>query len=103
MNTFALLKNYLRLSGVLRWSSSYYGHVIGATLKCVFFVNYLLHFLQTLWFLLFEAVTFSEFSESFYYLNGSVLMISWYAIYSFRKEDFVEIFDNLNKIIAKRE
>lgn len=103
MNSFVVLKKYLRLSGVLPWDSSRHGKCISTALKCVFFANYLTVLSQTVWFVLFEAVTFSEFSEGLYYLNGSLLMISWFTAYSFGRDKFVEIFEDLNKIIAKRE
>lgn len=103
MNSFVVLKKYLRLSGVLPWDSSHRGKFISAALKCVFFANYFMVLWQTLWFVLFEAVTFSEYSEGLYYLNGSLLMISWFTAYSFGRKKFVQIFEDLNKIIGKRK
>lgn len=103
MNLFATLNKYLRLSGILPWDSTFRGRIISLIINFAFFGNYFILFLSTLWFFLFEAVTFSEFSECFYFLNCSLLLISWYLIYLLKREEFVALFAKLTEIIEERK
>lgn len=103
MNSFVFLIKYLRICGIIPWNFTLLGRIITLIINFIFFGGFFMLFYSTLWFFLFEAVTFSEFSESFYYLNCSFLMTSWYTTYLFKREKFIGIFEKLNNIIEKRK
>lgn len=63
-----------------------------------FFINY---FVTSLWFFVFAAQTFTEYSESFYYTMSAVLALSWYSIFLHQRQNYAQVFADIDTMIEK--
>lgn len=55
--------------------------------------------LMTVWFFFFNADGFSDYSESFYFGFGLIMIISMYAAFHFQKERLLQIMNDLELLI----
>lgn len=101
METFAILREYMSLIGVL-WNCNRSRHFY-IILNCVFLALAIIFFLSTFWFFAFAAVTFDEYAASFYFISCSLLMLSWYSNYLWQRSKYVELFTELGIMIEKSE
>lgn len=101
MKSFILLKTFYQFGGVLKFESKHRARLIQTLINCFFYGLCSILFLSTLAFFSFGNRTFSEYSECLYFLMGSLLMTSWYSVYLWQSEKYVELFSTLDKIIEQ--
>lgn len=101
METFQLLKTYLRPLGALRSNKDSKSQVLGITINILIFAMLTEHAMTVIWFFSFDAQTFREYVESFFYICYALQVLSWYAMHFMNRSKYVEFFAELDGIIAK--
>lgn len=101
MKSFELLKKYLYFFGISRCDSN--DKTLQFILNCSHTVILIVYLLVNGVYFVFEAQTFAEYSESSFYLLCAILVLWWYIVYLLQRENYVQILDNLDGIIAKSE
>lgn len=103
METFELLRKYLRFFGIIRESSNIYEQFVNIALNCLILSVFLIYFLTTLCFFIFDAHTFQDYIDSSFYVLSSLLTMVWYVIYVWQRHKYGHLFDVLNTIIETSE
>lgn len=101
--TLDTLKNLFCWMGIIQFESHPNRVVFAAILQAICSGIFALYALTTFWFFAFDAVTFADYSRSFFFLVTAMLCASWYMTYLMYKDEFADIFDELNNIIEKSE
>lgn len=102
METFQLLKTYLRPLGALRSSiDGCKSQAFRITKNILIFAMLTEHAMAVIWFFSFDAQTFREYVESFFYICYALQVLSWYAMHFMNRSKYVEFFAELDGIIAK--
>lgn len=105
MQTFKLLKRILQHPLRIHcWlDSSDSAAFFNTILKCLVLSVFIQQILSTFCFFAFEAATFNEYVESFFYLLGGCLMSSWYLTFLRQRNKFIDLSNDLDEIIESRE
>lgn len=99
--TLDTLKNLFRWLGILQFESQPNRMLFAKILSCICCVLFALYVLTTFWFFTFDAVTFQDYSRSFFFFLTASLSTVWYVIYLMGKDEYVNLFDDLDDIIEK--
>lgn len=101
MEKFELLKKYLQIFGIARHRQNGWKYFADIALNCIFVALHFIYFLSVFWFCAFEAQTFNEISESFFYVLSSLLSTAWYVVYVWQSPKYTKLFADLDEIIEK--
>lgn len=101
MESFRLLKTNLQLWGVLRSNKDAKNQVMGIMMNIVFFTVIVQHALAVIWFFSFDAQTFREYVESFFYICYALQVFSWYTMHFMNRTKYGQFFAELDGIIAQ--
>lgn len=101
MSSFAALKYYIRLFGVLGTEPP---NISVTIFRRVFALTSLTSFMaSSIWFFLFEARTAEENSLSVLAVTGTSMCLLKYSIFLRNISKVVQIFDDIDEIIEKRK
>lgn len=101
--TLDTLKQYFQWLGILQFDLHPY-RVPFATISNCICVGILIFYAQsTSWFFIFDAVTFQDYSKSFFFFLSASLGLSWYATYCMGKDELAAIFDDFDGLIEKSQ
>lgn len=96
--TFETLKRYFRWIGILPFKSHpMFGHILSCICGGLLFI----YVLTTSWFFIFDAVTFEDYSKSFFYFLSASLGAGWYTMYLTRNTKLGNTFESVDEIIQK--
>lgn len=101
--TLDTLKRNFRWLGILQFDSQPNRMIIAAILNCICGGLFGFYVLSNLWFFIFDAVTYEDYSRSFFFCLSSSLGALWYATYLMGKNKYADIFDDLDDIVEKSE
>lgn len=101
MESFRLLKTNLQVWGVLRSGPDFKEQLLRITMNIVFFTVIIQHALAVIWFFLFDAQTFREYVESFFYICYALQVFSWYTMHFMNRTKYGQFFAELDAIIAQ--
>lgn len=99
--TLDTLKRYFRWLGILEYDSHPNRLQFAMILKCICGGLLSYYVLSVHWYFIFDAVTFEDYSRSFFFCLSSSLGASFYVTYLMRKKEYADIFDDLDVIIEK--
>lgn len=102
METFILLKKFLRFGGILQFDTNIRGHILRILINFIFYSICLLLFLSTFWYFSFKAKIFREYVECLYFLTSSLLMTSWYTVCLWQSDKYTLLFSALDEIVMDR-
>lgn len=94
--TFKSLKFYLSLMGL--WKRGEHYDLVLNLVFLGFFINFVV---SSLWFFLFTAQTIIEFSKCFYYMMSAFLVLAWYSIYLYQRNEYAQVFVDLDTMMEK--
>lgn len=101
LQAFTLLKRRLCLVGFIPYPNR--GKALTIIARCFYSVIYSFYIVSTIWFLLFDAESLIEYTDSFYFVSVAVSMTAWYSIYFFRINQYLDLMKQLDAIVAKSE
>lgn len=92
---FESLKYYQSVMGL--WKNGRYNLILN-----IIFIGFFINFVVTpMWFFLFTAQTIIEYSKCFYYMMSALLVLAWYSIFLHQRNDYAEVFADLERMIEK--
>lgn len=103
MKSLDLLQIQMQWLGILPRHANQSGKTIRLFLNFAIFGIFLEFFLTTLWYFAFTANTLIEHAESFYVVTFAAVLLTWYSIYLWHRDDFRALFLDLDKIILRSE
>lgn len=102
MKTLVVLRKYMYFYGILHREPPN-GKTIAIISNCAIFTVYSIYISLNSYFIMFVAHTFSEYSESLFYLLCSVLVTWWYNVYLWNRDKYVELLNDLDQMIEESE
>lgn len=100
MKTLITLKSQLIFIGTLQ-PSTQREFIRFSIINCVFFTFGTLHMITMLWFIVFDAETFDDYSKCSFYILTAALTIAWYIILVWNRKNYANFFRNLDGIIEE--
>lgn len=96
------LRKFLRYIGFLEFESRY-GRKISLILRIPGFSLLILAVITTVWFLIFEASTFAEQTQSIETCEAYSFVLTMYTIFILRRQDFFQMIKIIEKRIGERK
>lgn len=95
------LKEHFLWLGILQFDAQPHRMFIAKALNVICAAILAFYISMPFWFLIFDAVTFEDYSRSFFFFMCGSLCASWYTIYLVCHRKYAEIFDDLDDIVEK--
>lgn len=70
-------------------------------MNCTIYAIFIQHLAATIWFFAFNAQTFREYAESFFYICYAMQLSSWYTLNFLNRVKYEQFFKELDGIIAQ--
>lgn len=101
--TLDTLKYYFGWLGILSFDSQAKHKLLATILQWIYCGMFAIYVLTTSWFFAFEAVTFQDYSRSFFFVSIATLSTVWYATHVAYQDKYAQIFDDFDNIIERRK
>lgn len=101
MESFRRLKQYFRFLGLVRLSQNRNEHIFDITMNCLMFSIFIQQSLATTYFFAFDAQTFRDYVESFFYVCYALQSFAWYTMNFFNRFKYAQFSSELDGIIAQ--
>lgn len=101
--TLDTLKYYFGWLGILSFDSQPRNILFASILQWIYCGMFALYVLTTSWFFVFDAVTFQDYSRSFFFVSIATLSTIWYVIHVVRRNEYADIFQDFEHIIGTSE
>lgn len=98
-----MLKRYFQWLGILPFDLRPYRVPFATISNCICARILTFYAQSTSWFFIFDAVTFQDYSKSFFLFLSASLGLSLSATYCMGKDEVAAIFDDFNEIIEKSQ
>lgn len=103
MKYFHELTVQLRHLGIFYWDSSAKAKKIAIISRCGFLVTYVSYSLTQTYYVVFEAQTPREHSESSFCVLCVLVALSWYLVLLFQSDKYLALLDEVESVIQKSE
>lgn len=103
MKPFDTLLRLMHMMGLFQEDKSSRNKFIRIILNCVVIGIFLIYIVSTIWYFLFTAQKFTEYTECVYYITCALAMPVFYLTFLWQGKEFNRFLTELNEIIESSE
>lgn len=102
MKPFSVVRSIFTYTGYFKNEKNSGQFPLNHVLSLIFWAGTWYYSLPALLYFLFIAETFLEFSESFYFLVDGFLFVAVWPIFLYLKSEFIQLIEDFDNLIKKR-